>query len=129
MWAGKEELQAKWYDHQLGLGQLPGLKYRSDQVRKFLEEQVLNGLRSTVHEITHLLDSDLQDRALGKMKESADPALIDHYARRFVSVYDGLLDWAAIIRGASVPDEWKLMTEKTAQLADRPLEAGAAPPE
>ena len=122
MWAGKEHLQGKWYEHQLGVGRLPGLAYGGHQVDKFLDDQVFHGMQPLIKEFSRLIDANVQDRALGRLIDSADPVFIERYARHIVSTYDALLDWAARIRGAAVPPEWSLLIEKMARLADKPLD-------
>jgi hypothetical protein len=120
MWEGKERLEGKWYDHELRLPR-PSLSIlNADNIREFPNE-VLDYLRDFMRRLNLLFAADSQEWALGKSGEPGDPVKIDHYARRIVSLYEELIDWAAQLRGIKARPEYARLVEIAAQFADLPL--------
>ena len=121
MWEGKERLEGKWRDHELRLPRPSSLILNADNIRKFPYE-VLDYLRDFIRRLDSLFAADSQEWALGKSGEPGDPVKIDHYARRFVSLYEELIDWAAQLRGIRARPEYARLTEIAAQFADLQLQ-------
>jgi hypothetical protein len=112
MHEGLDRLEPKWYDHQLGLRKVPGLHFRRHESAKFLQGHVLGGVQTMIQDFSsHIARND-------SVEKSGDPNAIEQYAQEFVSLYEGLLDWAARTRGSSTPPNWSVMVQTSAQLAD-----------
>ena len=60
-------------------------------------------------------------RAFGAPGENGDPERLTHLAKRLNDVYEQVLDWAAKLRGASVPSEFRNLLELAARFADSPV--------
>lgn len=121
MWEGKERLEGKWRDHGLRVPKRSSSILNADNIRKFPHE-VIDYLQDFLKRISLVFSDDSKEWALGKPGEPGDPAKIDHYARRVVSFYEELIDWAAQTRGIKARPEYTRLAEIAAQLADLPLQ-------
>jgi len=121
MWAGKERLEGKWRDHELRLPRLSSSILNADNIRKFPNE-VLDYLQDFIRRLNLVFADDSQEWALGKSGAPGDPVKIDHYARRVVSLYEELIDWAAKLRGMKARPEYARLAEIAAQFVDLPLQ-------
>ena len=109
LWAGTlrvrlDALEAKYRDYELGFAPLSGKSYFDLDAFKFLQTTPNNALALT-NNINLLFREDAMERAFGKTGEPGDPARCIHLAERLIDTYEGFLDEAARIRGASLPDE------------------------
>jgi hypothetical protein len=121
MWEGKERLEGKWRDHELRLPRPSSAVLNADNLRKFADE-VLDYLKDFTRRLGVVFSDDSQQWALGKSGEPGDPVKIDHYARRVVSLYEDLIDWAAQLRGIKARPEYARLAEIAAQFVDLPLQ-------
>lgn len=117
----KELLEPKYRDHQLGFAVRSG--------RVFEEEEMVGYLRGACNETQRLaaafmklVTEDALERAFGKPGEEGDPQAIEHLATRWNSIYEGLLDWSAELRGATVPSDFRAAVEALARFNDAPVE-------
>jgi hypothetical protein len=116
---GKNDLELRWRDHQL---RLPTADYH-----RLDEEEVAGYLGATFGRLGWTLGPiervfAAQEDAFGKPGEPGDPALIEHFAGWVIELYRRMLDWAATVRSAGVPEEFELAVELASQAADLPLE-------
>ena len=123
MWSGFAELESKWFDHQLCVSRPSDLVYRADQAEDFLQEQFFGRVQTFTYTLNRLLDQRSQDWALGPPGTEGEPAKVQHFAKKFVLAYEEILDWAASVRGATVPDSWRMFVEATASTVDSFVEA------
>jgi serine/threonine protein kinase len=66
-------------------------------------------------------DEAARERAFGAPGENGDAERLTHLAKRLNNVYEQFLDWAAGLRGASVPPEFRNLLELAARFADSPV--------
>ena len=66
-------------------------------------------------------DEAAWERAFGAPGEDGDPERLTHLAKRLNHVYERFLDWAARLRGASVPSDFRNLLELAARFADPPV--------
>lgn len=67
-------------------------------------------------------DKAARQRAFGRSFEEGDPDRLAHLAKRWNSVYEEFLDWAASMRGTSVPSEFHKLLQLAARFMDGPVE-------
>jgi hypothetical protein len=72
--------------------------------------------------IINMNDKVAMERAFGAPFQEGDPEKLAHLAKRWNSIYEGFMDWAADLRGISAPSELQKLLELTARYADEPLE-------
>lgn len=118
---GKQRLEPKWRDHRLGLA-LPGGVPLSDLESIDALKSVTRGPLMAVQNFDRVMSQDAQEDAFGVPGEPGDPEAIDHLARRFLDIYEYLLDWAADIRSLGVADELADLRTISAKLSDRAIE-------
>jgi hypothetical protein len=114
---GRNELETKWDDHEL---RLPGGSRREvDQASTlgFLGREI-GWVGKQIEILNRILAPTVQEQAFGAPGEPADPIRIENLARRVVTMYESLLDWAASLRNTSVPDMFEESLEITACLVD-----------
>ena len=72
--------------------------------------------------LEQLMSPEAQSRAFGNPGEPGDPDNIAHLAKRWNSIYEGFLDWAATIRGTRTVPEVDRAKELLARFVDDPIE-------
>lgn len=113
-----DALEPKYRDHELRFalpGQGPVLEgLEATQLLKnaFAESRALIG------NVDRVFDQSAQERAFGALGEPGDPDRIEHMASRVIAIYDGLLDWAARLRGTPVEDEFSRAVEVASRMVD-----------
>lgn len=116
---GRRALEPKWLDYRAGYSQ-PSGRYldHEDAVR------YLRGAFSDILVITEpvgaMFSVENHILAFGADGEPGNPTLIEHLAKRVLTLYEGLLDWAARIRGMNFPGEFEYAAELAANVAERP---------
>jgi hypothetical protein len=71
--------------------------------------------------LERILAPSVQEQAFGADDEEADPVRIANLARRIVTMYESLLDWAASLRNTSVPRIFNELLETSACFVDTPI--------
>ncbi len=114
-------LDGKWRDHELRLAR--GARQHLD-VRAALDylSQTLGDLKALIEPVNRVFEPAAQEESFGAPGEPGDPGRIEHFARRVVGMYEGMLDWAATMRGLDMPDPLKCSAELATQFVDRPIE-------
>ncbi len=118
---GKNELETKWDDHQLRLSSGTRREVDEQSTPDFLSRE-MGWMSRQVGVLERILDPLLQEQAFGADDDSGDPVRITNLARRLISMYEALMDWAAALRNASVPDAFTELLEATACWVDAPIE-------
>ena len=67
-------------------------------------------------------DEAALERAFGAPGQEGDSERLAHLAKRWNNVYEEFLDWAASLRGASVPSQFRNLLELAARYSDEPVE-------
>jgi hypothetical protein len=73
--------------------------------------------------LTRVMSSEAQERAFGRPGEEGDPEAIAHLAMRMNSLYKELMDWAAKVRGAIMPPEFRRASDVLASFNRSPISA------
>jgi hypothetical protein len=114
-------LEAKYRDHEIGFaapqaGPALGVDNVSVLSTAFAE------VRALVANVGRVFDKAAQERAFGAPGEPGDAERIRHLASRIIAIYEGLLDWAARVRGTPTEDEFKGVADLAGRFADLPVE-------
>jgi hypothetical protein len=72
--------------------------------------------------LTRLMGQEAQIRAFGAPGQPGDPDRLFHLAKRWNSVYEQFIDWAAGVRGVGALPEYRHALELLARYADGPIE-------
>lgn len=118
---GKRELETKWDDHMLRLPRGDRRDVDEGAAPNFLGREV-GWVGDQVGVLDRILSPETQQRAFGLPGEPADPVRIENLARRLITMYESLFDWAAELRNARVPDVFGELRETTACFVDAPTE-------
>jgi hypothetical protein len=90
----------------MGFAPLTGQAYFGMDAFDFL--RTVPGFATTLVEgFNAIFQPDVLERALGAPGEPGDPERLMHLTQRLLDVYEGFLDEAARVRGASLPDEFQ----------------------
>jgi hypothetical protein len=117
-----DALEPKYRDHEIGFTRPePGPVLGADRIMSVLGA-AMNEASALVANVERVFDAPAQERAFGAPGEPGDPERIAHLAERVVAVYDGLLDWAARIRGTPAEDEVKPAVALVSQFLDLPVQ-------
>jgi TIR domain len=120
LWQGRQALEAKWRDHELGYARRTG-QHLDDKAALRLLSSAMDDLKACMANLLKMLDPQARERAFGPPGQSGDPTLIEHIAMRFIQVYEEVLDVAAKLRGTGISDHMASVMDAAAHLADTPL--------
>ncbi len=121
LWHAMTELEPKYRDHQLRYAARTGEVLREGEFREY-------GLHATadvdrlIASLTSMMEVPVQEQAFGPPGADGDPELIRHLARRWTSIYEALIDWAARHRGLSAPTQYHRALDLLARLVDTPID-------
>ncbi len=117
---GKNELERKWRDHELGY-RIPHGPPISDTDAGTILHSALSDTQTYVSNATRLLEKEPQVRAFGSPGVPGDAEAIEHLAKRLVNVYEDLLDWEARVRGGRVSTRFERAFALAANLVNKPI--------
>jgi hypothetical protein len=117
---GKNELETKWDDHELRLPSGARREVDEESAPGFLGREI-GWVGKQVEVLDRILAPSVQEQAFGPSGKPGNPVRIENLARRLVSMYESLLDWAASLRNVSVPDVFSELLETTACFVDAPI--------
>jgi hypothetical protein len=109
------------HDHEMGYAERSGERVTLEEIGPWLSAQT-DEASHLARQLEVVLAPQAQERAFGAPGTPGDPARILHLARRSTSIYKNLMDWAAKVRGVSVPDEFRGVIAALAHLVDGPVE-------
>lgn len=117
---GKRTLELKWHDYEMPpfaveRGSLPmneAFRYLSSYYGR------LSGLITSMHKV---FAEGAQEQAFGLPGEAGDPVRIEHFAKRVLDAYEGLLDSAAELRSMDLPDLFDELVEISVRIPAKPL--------
>lgn len=117
---GKDDLEMKWHDHNMPPFRRTVVISDAKDALTYLGDEFGN-VRALVNAMGVVHSTEAQEQAFGAPGESGDPVRIEHLAKRVIQTYEGILDWAAMIRGVEPPEVLQDVFEVAARMADRPL--------
>ncbi|MHB1526460.1 MAG: TIR domain-containing protein [Candidatus Dormibacteria bacterium] len=112
--------EPKFLDQQLHYAAPIGERVEREQILPYVR-RAFDDVRAIVDRFPALMDTAVLERAVGAPGESGDPVRIRLLAERLTSVYESLLDWAAHLRGVSVPADSRRLFDTLASVVDRPV--------
>jgi hypothetical protein len=110
-------LEHKHRDHEMRYAAPTGSSVRREEALDYLQTARAEALR-LANQANVVMDPAAQARAFGPPGVSGDPERILHLAKRWTSVYEGLMDWSARLRGTTVPIEYGEVVESLARFSD-----------
>lgn len=119
---GRRELEPKWDDHELRLPRGPKQDFDRATTLGYLTRE-MGWVQTQLEVLTRILSPEAVEAAFGAPGEPGDPEKIAGLARRLLSMYEALMDWAANLRNTSVPDDFRELREATACFVDQAINA------
>jgi hypothetical protein len=118
---GMDAMEEKYRDHLLEYARRNGRYVPEEEGVDSLQRNFAN-LGELTNSFERILDARVQEAAFGRPGEPGDPDRIIHLARRFVSVYEDLLDWSAEIRGTGAATAAiRRLLDNEARWTDQPI--------
>jgi hypothetical protein len=114
----RQELEAKWRDHQLRLSRGERHLYVTDQVPEWIAAERAWLVRQ-LGGVNRVFSAELQERAFGLPGEPGDAAEIRYFASRVIGFYETMMDWAASLRQAVFPGVYDDVIEAQAAMVDQ----------
>ena len=116
-----EALEAKYRDHEMRYAEpVPGPVLDDEQATAFLGS-AFDHVRALLANVDRVMAADVHERAFGPPGKGGDAARIEHVAGRLIDVYEGMLDWAARIRGTLLPQRFERARELSCSFVDGPI--------
>jgi hypothetical protein len=106
---------------------LEGYPLAGDQIISYKDfttyvNRVMRDTQRLMHEnVQHVWNRDAQERAFGPPGVDGDPEALAHLAKRMNDLYEGLMDWAAKVRGVSRPSEFDVYIKLLASVNDNAI--------
>ena len=116
----KQRLEMKWHDHNMPPFRRKRPLMDVQEASAFLSSEASN-LVGLVDALSHGFPREVQEQAFGAPGESGDSIRIEHFAKRIIQTYEGMLDWAAGIREIEPPEVLQEVWELAPQMPDRAL--------
>jgi hypothetical protein len=117
---GRQAMEIKWHDHRLKIATSRARLTHEDALAYIAD--AMSPLLASIGSMMPAFAADSQELASGVPGESGDPGAIEHFARRIVTGYEEMLDWAAEVRGVEAPAVFNRVFELIAKVADRPID-------
>lgn len=113
-------IEDKYRDHQLRYVRRTGEQLNLPQSIAFVRGAA-NDAQHLAQSMGQLMSPEAQAWAFGKPGEPGDSDNITHLAKKWNSIYEGFLDWAATIRATRMTSELDRAKELLARYADGPI--------
>jgi hypothetical protein len=118
----RNNVEGKSRDHEIHYAPASREVVERSDIVSFISLRA-NDAQSLMGKLSDLVNSRVaRERAFGPDGQPADPERLAHLAKRWNSVYEEFMDWAARIRGVSAPSEFRNLLELLARYADPPVE-------
>ena len=115
--------EGKYRDYLVGYAPPTGEVVSRLEAAVYIENALYDTQR-IVEELGHIMnDSDAYERAFGRPGEDGNPEALADYAKRMNGKYEGLIDWAPRLRGASIPSEFAKYVWLVASINDSSISA------
>ena len=117
----RDRIEAKYRDHEMGYARRTGIEVSHGGIGGYLARtsQEASHLSQT---LAQMMGQEAQARAFGAPGQPGDPDRLFHLAKRWNSVYEQFMDWAAGIRAVRALPEYGSALELLARYADGPIE-------
>jgi hypothetical protein len=118
----RDALDPKLHDCEMHYAGPSGERVEDQDAIGYLQRS-LDDLQGRLASLQALFDPQVQERAFGAPGQAGDAARIHQLAVRWIEVYEGMLDWAARLRGVSTSSTFRPLFESLARLVDEPVHA------
>jgi hypothetical protein len=118
---GKLALELKWQDYKTGYARRRGSYIDDGETVSFLRGMWVDA-EAIMGPIMPMLSDVNQLQAFGAPGKPGNPVLIEHLARRIVTSYEELLDWAEDIRSRVFPERFRQAFALAALVVERPAQ-------
>ena len=118
----RNSVEAKYRDHEMHYALTTEEVVRRADIAGYISRKTSDASRLASRISMLLNDRTAQERAFGAPGQAGDPDRLAHLAKRWNSVYEEFMDWAASLRGVSAPHEYHHLLELLARFADGPVE-------
>jgi hypothetical protein len=113
-------VEAKHHDHEIRYAPPTGEFVDAEHVVNYLHRSLIE-IGNLVDGFNIVMDAQAQERAFGAPGEPGDADRLAHLAKRWNGFYEGLMDWAARLRGVSVHSDFRRAFELLARWAEDPV--------
>ena len=118
----RDSVEAKYLDHEMRYSSATGEVVKRADIVGYISRKADDSMRLVNIMSMLVVNETARERAFGAPGQAGDPDRLAHLAKRWNSVYEEFLDWAASLRGASAPSEYHKLLELLARFADGPTE-------
>ena len=117
----RDRVEAKYRDHEVRCARGNGMEVSNGDIGGYLARASMEASHLS-QTLTRMMGREAQARAFGAPGQPGDPDRLFHLAKRWNSVYEQFMDWAAGIRGVRALPEYRQALELLARYADGPIE-------
>ena len=118
----RDRVEGKFRDHEISFAAPNDALLDAGELGAYVR-RCTDAATALVDTLMRLMEPSVQARAFGEPGQPGDPERLKHLAARWNTVYEGLLDWAASIRGTNAPTHYRPVLELLARFVDEPVQA------
>ena len=118
----RRSVEPKYRDLEIHYASAGGETVSREDIADYISARLSDVMRLIDQLNTLVTDPVAQERAFGAPGQAGDPDRLAHLAKRWNSVYEELMDWAASVRGASAPSEFHKLLDLLARFVDAPIQ-------
>lgn len=115
-----QRLEPKYRDHEMRFVRPNGSSFDDGEALGNLS-QAFSNVRMMTGNVERVFSPHAQEFAFGPLGESGDADRIEHLGERLIEIYEYYLDWAADLRGTTVPDEYQTVIDISSTFVDGPI--------
>jgi hypothetical protein len=116
---GRRVLEPKWQDYKSGYARRKRVRLDEKETVSYLIGMWVDA-QAIMRPIDRVFSEEAQQQAFGAPGEPGNALLIEHSAKRVLTSYEELLDWAADIRGIVFPEKFRRAFELAPLVMERP---------
>lgn len=116
----KEQLSMKWHDFEMDYAPKSGAYLDDKEGLTYLFNK-FSDMSSITEGAMKVFSHEMQIKAFGEPGSPGDTGRIIHMAKHTVGAYEGLIDWAADIRGVTIPSALESVYSAAACVARTPV--------
>jgi len=117
----RDRVEAKYRDHEVRYARGNGMEVSNGDIGGYLARASMEASHLS-QTLTRMMGREAQARAFGAPGHPGYPDRLFHLAKRWNSIYEQFMDWAAGIRGVRALPEYRQALELLARYADGPIE-------
>jgi len=118
----RNSIEVKYRDHEIGYSMTTGEVVQEANISNYMRQRADDAMELMAKLNMLVNDAAVRERAFGISGQSGNPERLAHLAKRWNSIYEEFMDWAASLRGVSAPSEYRKLLILLARYMNGPID-------